>query len=138
MPVVEQTGEGAAGRARVELALATTMPSTEAARIFLWLGQLPWREVTWLGSGHSIAWYHEPATFPLGGGNDAVLLLDDASRLPGPEVPRLDGFRSSNEPVRWLWVIPINERERRLARERGSASLVTQLAAQRRSWVYSG
>jgi hypothetical protein len=137
MPVIEQTGDGAASRARIELALATTMPSAEAARIFLWLGQLPWRDMTWLGSGHSIAWYHERATFPLGGGNDAVLLLDDASRLPGPEVPRLDGFRSSNEPVRWLWLIPINERERTLARERGSASLITQLAAQRRSWVYS-
>jgi Suppressor of fused protein (SUFU) len=138
MPVVEQTGEGGAGRARIELALATTMPSAEAARIFLWLAQYPWREVTWLGSGHSIPWYHEPATFPLGGGNDAVLLIDDASRLPGPEVPRLDGFRSSNEPVRWLWIIPINERERRLARERSSASLITQLAAQRRNWVYGG
>jgi hypothetical protein len=137
MPVVEQTGEGADGRARIELALATTMPSAEAARIFLWLGQFPWREVTWLGSGHSIPWYHEPATFPLGGGNEAVLLLDDPSRLPGPEVPRLDGFRSSNEPVRWLWIVPINERERRLARERSSASLVTQLASQRRSWVYA-
>ena len=136
MPVVEQTGEGAAGRSRVELALATTMPSAAAARIFLWLAQYPWREVTWLGSGHSIPWYHEPATFPLGGGNEAVLLLDDPSRLPGPEAPRLDGFRSSNEPVRWLWIVPINERERRLARERNSASLITQLAAQRRSWVY--
>jgi len=137
MPVVEQTGEGAESRARIELALATTMPSAEAARIFLWLAQYPWREVTWLGSGHSIPWYHEPATFPLGGGNEAVLLLDDPSRLPGPEMPRLDGFRSSNEPVRWLWIVPITERERRLARERSSASLVTQLAAQRRSWVYS-
>ncbi len=136
MPVVEQTGEGAVGRARVELALATTMPSTAAARIFLWLAQFPWREVTWLGAGHSIPWYHEPATFPLGGGNEAVLLLDDPSRLPGPEAPRLDGFRSSNEPVRWLWIVPINERERRLARERTTASLITQLAAQRRSWVY--
>jgi Suppressor of fused protein (SUFU) len=137
MPVVEQTGEGAVGRARIELALATTMPSTEAARIFLWLAQFPWREVTWLGSGHSIPWYHEQSTFPLGGGNEAVLLLDDPSRLPGPEVPRLEGFRASNEPVRWLWLIPINERERRLAMQRSSASLVTQLAAQRRNWVYS-
>jgi Suppressor of fused protein (SUFU) len=137
MPVVEQTGEGALGRARIELALATTMPSTEAARIFLWLAQFPWREVTWLGPGHSIPWYHEPSTFPLGGGNESVLLLDDPSRLPGPEVPRLDGFRASNEPVRWLWLIPINERERRLAMQRSSASLVTQLAAQRRNWVYT-
>jgi len=137
MPVVEQTGDGADGRARIELALATTMPSAAAARVFLWLAQFPWREVTWLGSGHSIPWYHEPATFPLGGGNEAVLLLDDPTRLPGPEVPRLDGLRTSNDPVRWLWIVPINERERRLARERSSASLVTQLAAQRRSWVYS-
>jgi hypothetical protein len=137
MPVVEQTGEGAASRARIELALATTMPSTESARIFLWLAQLPWREVTWLGSGHSIPWYHEPATFPLGGGNDSVLLVDDPTRLPGPELPRLDGFRASNEPVRWLWIIPINERERRIAIQRGSASLLTQLATQRRDWVYT-
>ncbi len=136
MPVVEQTGESAVGRARIELALATTLPSTEAARIFLWLAQFPWREVTWLGSGHSIPWYHEPATFPLGGGNEGVLLLDDPSRLPGPEVPRLAGFRASNEPVRWLWLIPISDRERRLAMQRSSASLVTQLAAQRRNWVY--
>ena len=95
MPVIEQTGEGAAGQARIELALATTMPSAEAARIFLWLAQYPWREVTWLGSGHSIPWYHEPSTFPLGGGNAAVLLLDDPARLIGPEVPPLGGFTVS-------------------------------------------
>jgi hypothetical protein len=135
MPMVEQTGEGAAGRARIELALATTLPSTAAARIFLWLAQYPWREVTWLGSGHSVPWYHEASTFPLGGGNEAVLLVDDPSRLPGPDVPRLDGFAAGQEPVRWLWVIPISERERRMAAERGSASLVTHLAAQRRNWV---
>jgi Suppressor of fused protein (SUFU) len=136
MPVVEQTGEGASSRARIELALATTMPSAQAARIFLWLAQYPWREVTWLGAGHSIPWYHDPATFPLGGGNEAILLLDDPGRLPGPDTPRLDGFRSADEPVRWLWVVPISERERRLAAERGSASLINQLTAQRRNWVY--
>jgi hypothetical protein len=136
MPAVELTGEGATGRARIELALATTMPSAQAARIFLWLAQYPWREVTWLGAGHSIPWYHDAATFPLGGGNEAVLLLDDPARLPGPDAPRLDGFMAGDEPVRWLWAVPITERERRFAAERGSASLVNQLAAQRRSWVY--
>lgn len=135
MPVVEQTGDGAAGQARIELALATTLPSADAARVFLWLGQYPWREVTWLGSGHSIPWYHEPGTFPLGGGNEAVLLLDDPGRLLGPDVPPLGGFTVSEAPVRWLWIVPVSTRERLLARDRGSASLVTQLAAQRRSWV---
>jgi hypothetical protein len=139
MPVIEQAGEGAAGRARIELALATTMPSAAAARIFLWLAQYPWREVTWLGAGHSVPWYHEPGTFPLGGsGGAAVLLLDDPGRLLGPDVPPLDGFTVSGAPVRWLWLVPVSERERLLAAERGPASLVTQLAAQRRSWVISG
>src|SRR5712691_1503208 len=135
MPAIEQTGDDAGSRARIELAIATTMPSTNAARVFLWLAQYPWREMTWLSAGHTVAWYHEAATFPLGNGNEAVLLLDEPGALLGPDVPELSGFSFSGEAVRWLWVIPISERERLLARERGAASLVTQLAAQRRSWI---
>jgi hypothetical protein len=135
MPVVEQQGDDPSAAARIELAIATTMPSTDAARIFLWLAQYPWREITWLGSGHTLPWYHEPATFPLSGGNEAVLLLAEPGALIGPEVPDLDRFTVSSEPVRWLWIIPVSERERLLAAERGLDSLVSQLAAQRRSWV---
>jgi Suppressor of fused protein (SUFU) len=135
MPVIEQMGDVARTAARIELATATTMPSPDAARIFLWLAQLPWREVTWLGSGHCVRWYHEPATFPLGGGNAGVLLLAEPGDLLGPDVPELSGFSFGGEPVRWLWIIPISERERLLAAERGAGSLVTQLAAQGRSWV---
>jgi hypothetical protein len=135
MPVIEQIMEDSTAHGRIELAVATTMPGTDAARVFLWLAQYPWRTVTWFGNGHTIRWYHEAATFPLGGGNEAILLLDNPSQLLGPEVPVLSGFKVSGEPVRWLWIIPISERERLLAGERGAASLVNQLAAQRRSWV---
>jgi len=135
MPVVEQVMEDPSGTARIELAIATTMPSPEVARIFLWLAQYPWRAVTWFGAGHSIRWYHEPATFPLGGGNEAVLLMDNPGQLLGPEVPDLSGFSFGGEPVRWLWILPITERERQLAKERGATSLINQQAAQRRSWV---
>jgi hypothetical protein len=135
MPVIEQMGNLAAG-ARIELAIATTMPSTEAARIFLWLGQHPWREATWLGDGHCVPWYHEPSTFPLGGG-EAVLFLEEPGSLIGPDVPDMSGFSFGGEPVRWLWLVPVSERERVLAAERGPTSLVTHLAAQRRSWVVS-
>ena len=135
MPVVEQAVEDAGGSARIELALATTMESPDAARIFLWLAQYPWRAATWFGAGHTIRWYHESATFPLRGGNEAVLLLDDPAKLLGPDVPDLSGFSFGGDSVRWLWIVPISERERQLAKERGAGSLVTQLAAQRRSWV---
>jgi hypothetical protein len=137
MPVVEQAMEDPSGCARIELAIATTLPSRDAARVFLWLAQYPWRAVTWFGTGHTVRWYHEPATFPLGGGKEAVLLLDNPSALLGPEVPDLTGFSVAGDPVRWLWIIPITERERLMAKERGAASLVTQLAAQRHSWVTS-
>ena len=135
MPVVEQLGDDPGAAPRIELAIATTIASTEAARVFLWLAQYPWREVSWLGSGRTLPWYHEPATFPLGGGHEAVLLLASPGDLIGPEVPDLTGFAFNSEAVRWLWIIPVSERERALATERGPASLVTQLAAQRRSWV---
>jgi Suppressor of fused protein (SUFU) len=135
MPVVEQFVEDASGYARIELCLASTLPSAQAARVFLWLAQYPWRSVTWFGPGHSVRWYHEPATFPLGGGNEAVLLLDEPGGLLGPDPPDLSGFTFGGDPVRWLWIVPISERERLLAKDRGSASLVNQMAAQRRSFV---
>ena len=137
MPVVEQVLDDPSGYARIELAIATTLPSAQAARVFLWLATYPWRAVTWLGPGHSVRWYGEPATFPLGGdeGYGAVLLLDSPGSLPGPEPPDLSGFTFGGDPVRWLWIVPILERDRQLAKEHGSASLVGRLAAQQRSWV---
>ena len=134
MPVVEQVLDDPRGYARVELALATTMPAAAAARVFLWLATYPWRAVTWFGPGHSVRWHQSAATFPLGPGYAGVLLLDEPSVLLGPEPVDLSGFVFGGDPVRWLWVVPITERERLLAKDRGSSSLVNELAAQRRSW----
>jgi hypothetical protein len=95
--------------------------------------------VTWFGPGHSVRWYDEPSTFPLGNaGAEAVLLLDSPGALEGPEPPDLSGFAFGGDPVRWLWILPISERDRQLAKERGSSSLVSRLAAQHKSWVVGG
>jgi Suppressor of fused protein (SUFU) len=138
MPVVEQVLDDPSEYARIELAVATTLPSAQAARVFLWLSTYPWHDVTWFGPGHSVRWYHEPGTFPLGSGKEgygAVLLLDSPGSLPGPEPPDLSGFAFGGDPVRWLWVVPITERDRLLAKDRGSASLIDRLAARHQSWV---
>jgi hypothetical protein len=135
MPVVEQVVDDPTEYSRIELAVATTLPPGVAALVFLWLAGYPWRAVTWFGPGHSVRWYDRPSTFPLGGGFEGVLLLDDPSGLPGPLVPDLSGFSVDGDPVRWLWIIPISERSRLLAKERGSASLVSRLAVERRSWI---
>jgi hypothetical protein len=135
MPVIEQVVDDPAGYARIELAVATTLPPGVAALVFLWLAAYPWRAVTWFGPGHSIRWYDRPETFPLGGGYEGALLLENPSALAGPPVPDLTGFEVDGDPVRWLWVIPITERSRQLAKDQGSAALVSRLAAQGRSWV---
>ncbi len=135
MPVVEQVVDDPTDYSRIELAVATTLPSGVAALVFLWLAGYPWREVTWFGPGHSVRWYDQPSNFPLGGGYEGVLLLDDPSGLSGPRVPDLSGFSVDGDPVRWLWIIPISERSRLLAKEHGSATLVAQLAAENRSWI---
>jgi Suppressor of fused protein (SUFU) len=151
MPAVEQVLDDPSGYARIELAVATTLPSAQAARVFLWLATYPWHAVTWFGPGHSVRWYHEPSTFPLGGasgvsGTEAVLLLESPGSLrsggrppepalDGPEPPDLSGWAFGGDPVRWLWIVPISERDRQLAKERGSSALVARLAAQHRSWV---
>jgi hypothetical protein len=137
MPVVEQVLDDPSEYARIELAVATTLPSAQAARVFLWLATYPWHAVTWFGPGHSVRWYHEPSTFPLGAGEGygAVLLLDSPAALPGPQPPDLSGFAFGGDPVRWLWIVPISERDRQLAKDRGSAALVNRLAAQHRSWI---
>ena len=135
MPVVEQVLDDPGGYARIELALATTLPSAQAARVFGWLATYPWRAVTWFGPGHTVRWPHDPATFPLGEGYGSVLLLDSPGSLPGPEPPDLSGFAVGGDPVRWLWIVPISEPDRQLAKEHGSAALVHRLAGQPRSWV---
>jgi hypothetical protein len=50
-------------------------------------------------------------------------------------VPDLSGFSVDGDPVRWLWIVPITEQSRQVAKEYGSASLVSRLAAQGRSWI---
>ena len=134
MPVIEQVLDDPGEHGRIELALATTLPAAQAALVFFWLATYPWQAVTWLGPGHTVRWYHQPAGFPLGDGA-AVLLLDSPGVLPGPEPPDLSGFTVAGDPVRWLWIIPISGRDRQLALERGSARLLAELAGQQRSWI---
>ncbi len=134
MPAVEQVTVEPGRHARIELAVATTLPSVEAARALSWLAPYPWQQVTWLGPGHCVRWDGEPSAFPLGAG-DAVLLLDSPGVLTGPCPPDLSGFTFAGDPVRWLWIIPILEQHWQIAKHHGTATLISQLAAQQRAWI---
>ncbi|WP_240489942.1 suppressor of fused domain protein [Actinomadura atramentaria] len=140
MPTIELYEDDVTPHARIELAVATRLPSKRAGAVFPWLAQYPWRSVTWFAPGDVVKWYHDAGTFPLGGDDAAfegVLLLDDPSRLAGPVPPGLTGFTAGGDPVRWLWLIPITGEEHRYAKNEGSDALVRRLAQQGRSWVVS-
>jgi hypothetical protein len=60
---------------------------------------------------------------------------DSGSPAPPIDIPDLSGFAVGEDPVRWLWIVPISERIRVLAKERGSVSAVTRLATEGHSWI---
>lgn len=141
MPTVELYEDDVSAFTRIELAVATTLPSQRVGSVFPWLAQYPWRSVTWFAPGDVVKWYHEARTFPLNesGPNasrwEGVLLLDDPGRLGGPLAPQMSGFDFGGDPVKWLWLVPITDEERRYAKEQGSDALISSLSQRDRSWV---
>lgn len=115
---------------RIELALATTLPSQRAGSIFRWLGPLPWRGLRALGPGSCLRWRREPGAFPLGAHWDAVIMVDDPEALGGPPAPDLSGLTlgEDRERVRWLWVVPITTDELQYAASQGPRALINRLA----------
>jgi hypothetical protein len=79
MPTLDRYMADTSHHARVELALATTLPAHHAARIFRWIGAFPWRAVTWFGTGHTVKWLDNPEDRAMRRGAGAVLLgeVDD-------------------------------------------------------------
>jgi hypothetical protein len=141
MPTVELYKDDISAFTRVELAVATTLPSQRAGGVFTWLAQYPWRSVIWLSPGDVVRWNHETQPFPLGGAGspwEGVLLLDDPGRLAGPPAPDLSGFDFGGDPVTWLWLVPITGEERQLAKTNGPDALIDSLAEQGRSWIVTG
>jgi hypothetical protein len=135
MPTVELYEDNVGDHARIELALATTLPSVRAGSIFPWLAQYPWQAVTSFAPGDNVKWYHEARTFPLGPAWEGVLLLDNPNRLEGPDAPDLTAFTFGGDPVQWLWLVPITEDERQFGKREGSDALIERLAREGRSWV---
>jgi hypothetical protein len=138
MPTVELYEDNVGEHSRIELAIATTLPSQRAGSVFPWLAQYPWRAVTSFAPGDSVKWYHQPRTFPLGAEWAGVLLLDNAARLEGPGAPDMTGFSFGGDPVQWLWLVPITEAERQYGKDEGADALIERLARKGRSWVVGG
>jgi hypothetical protein len=134
-PTVELSPSDPRSRRRIELGLAMERRLFELRgdAIEAWLSgraRYPWHRLSWLGDHHVMACDAIP-TGPSGRAFRAVLLLRDPVDAPPVAFPP---FR--NDPVTLLWLIPITDRERRLAEVEGSAVLARLLSAKRHGFVH--
>ncbi|WP_026120193.1 suppressor of fused domain protein [Nocardiopsis potens] len=137
MPTLDRYMADTSDYARIELALATTLPAHAAARVFRWIGAFPWRAVTWFGPGHSVKWLDNPEDRLMRGDSSAMLLVSDPEVLAGGghRPPDTSGLAFHGDPVRWLWLVPITRPEHLFAKEHDAATLIDKLAAEGRSWI---
>jgi hypothetical protein len=136
MPAARPHEENTTPYDRVELALATTLPSGSAGQVLAWLAPHPWRSATRLVSGGVIPWTDRSAAFPLGERWAGAMLIDDPAELtPEQPGPDLSGFQVGDDSVRWLWLVPITADERALAAREGSTTLLRHLTKAGRSWI---
>ena len=154
MPQAEHDAAGEADPpSRIELAIATPPVEDQpdaavdvlstplagasagaAPEVLTWLGQFPWRELTSLGHGHTVAWA-DTTPFPMGPDYHGVLLLDDPALLGGPTPPDLDGHAVEGDPVRWLWLVPLTAVDFKTVEELGVDPVVGRLRIEGRTWV---
>lgn len=137
MPTLDRYMADTSAYARIELALATTLPAHAAARVFRWIGAFPWRAVTWFGPGHSVKWLDNPEDRIVRGDSSAVLLVADPSPLApeGAAPPDTSGLAFHGDPVRWLWLVPLTRPEHQFAKEHDASTLLDKLTAEGRSWI---
>lgn len=107
---------------RIELGFASSgCEAQEQMRMYSFLSSLaayPWKEITWLGHGHTIPCKALE-------GYSAVWLLN--SRLiPEISAPVYEEFMK--EPVNLLWVVPLREEEYQQLVEQGSEEILKRRA----------
>lgn len=153
MPQVERDARDVGPLARVELVMATPVPVPQpdapvdvaaapmaggaaggAPHLLGWLGQRPWRELTWFDHGQTVAWTGT-APFPMGPDYVGVLMLAEPTLLGGPPPPDLRGFSMDSDPVRWLWLVPLTAGEFKTAEELGVDPIVGRLRVEGRTWI---
>jgi len=134
MAGVEQYLDDPDGAARIELAIARTVPDQVGADLLGALATIPFGRCTWLGEGHTIG--GAPGAYPAFGPEKAALMLTARPpSAPGLAPPDLTGLSRRGAPVTYLWVLVIDEDTFRLARGRDAKSALTHLAETGVSWI---
>lgn len=134
MPGVEQYVDQPETAARIELAIARSMPDQAGAELLSSLATIPFNRCTWLGEGHTIGGAR--GNYPAFGPDKAAVLLT-TTPPPGQHhvPPDLRGLSRRGDPVTYLWVMVIDEDTFRMARGRDARAALGHLQATGATWV---
>jgi hypothetical protein len=123
------------GPRRIELGIAISDGMNEDGLMALagfvsGQSNLPWREITWLGKGHTISCGIMPKS---GYGTEfsAMLLVENALGAPAVNFKR-----SGNDAIHMLWMVPITGKEKEYAISHKSDALISMLESQEVTWIF--
>ncbi len=122
MPQIEMYTENRFDLNRIELGMMLGSEHCESniqtvASWFSGACAIPWKNITFLGEGHTIAFdaFNHPKF-------KSVLLTSKVAVLPKVEMENYNNSR-----INFLWLIPITEKERQYAIDEGSESIIDKI-----------
>lgn len=134
MPKVEMSHEEPEDYSRIEIVAASTTIQEWIPDWLLSLCGFPWQSGMWLGDGHTVEMDPDKIHAFLTANPPAY--LDEATQID-VDAPELPDFldHQSKDPVTFLWMMQIDNPERDIAQNQGSAMLIDELARKGRGWV---
>jgi hypothetical protein len=144
MPQIEMAFEDSSRYRSIELVVATRKEDFGLTDLLAEMMATPWKNLTWLGDGHTYGWRQSNLGADYPGKAFCLLLRQPPATLPergaGGEtlhVPDLWGHSNAGrDPVNFLWVVPITTLEQERAAKSGSAVVLPQISAPGRGWVW--
>jgi Suppressor of fused protein (SUFU) len=147
MPTVDLFHKDYLNYARIELVIAIRKIPGDKSETWIphFLGELikfPWNMIKWLGVGHTISMNRRDPDSLYLNFSSAILLKDLTSvnhaDLVIQNTPDLSGLMTeSNQPVNFLFILPINDEEAYYMKSEGSKALLSLIADKGIGWVHN-
>ncbi len=118
---------------RVELIFYCSEPKEEYIKTLRWLAHFPHTYKTWVGSGHTIPNGNPPEPFWGSDCLDTILFLEPIVRR---DQTLADKLKLADDPVSFLWVVPLSTPECNLKLEKGLGAILNLFTQHRHPYVF--
>ena len=133
-PTVELVTDIPEDLRRVEVGLAIKTDifknnEIEIANMLFYIALMPWRNITWIGHGHTIECFEvfsKDNSYPYG----VFINSKEVNLLPQIEFPNFRG-----DPINLLWLTPISQKDFEFIKDQGIREFLNKAMQDERSLV---